>query len=172
MTVRNARWRMQVNQRQLTRVPWIAIRALAGVLVAAPIGCGRATAADATGPKQEQVARQLDLAHADAILRGDQAALSKLWGDDFLINNQWNKVDHGDHIKKGIVTYSSFERTIEASKAYGDTVIVMGRETVVPKGNSPDAGKTIHRRYTDIWVKVADAWQLVARHANVVPNPQ
>jgi hypothetical protein len=44
-----------------------------------------------------------------------------------------------------------------------DTVIVMGRETVVPKGNSPDSGKTIDRRYTNIWMKRKGKWRLVAR---------
>ena len=51
---------------------------------------------------------------------------------------------------------------------HGDTVIVMGHETVVPKGNSPDAGKTIHRRYTNIWMKRDGRWRLVARHASVI----
>jgi hypothetical protein len=32
-------------------------------------------------------------------------------------------------------------REPESIQVHGDTVIVMGRETVVPKGNSPDAGK-------------------------------
>ncbi|WP_394840701.1 nuclear transport factor 2 family protein [Pendulispora brunnea] len=162
-----------MNQRPLTQVSSIVLKTLSRLLVSAALaGCAAQTtqARQAIPADQERVARELDLAHAQAILRGDQAALSKFWGDDFLINNQWNKVDHGDHIKKGTVTYSSFERTIEASKAYGNTVIVMGHETVVPKGTSPDAGKTIHRRYTDIWVKRDGAWQLVARHANVIAD--
>jgi predicted small lipoprotein YifL len=156
----------------MTQVSSIVLKAMSSLLAAAALaGCGaQATQGDAKVPDQEHVARELDLAHAQAILRGDQAALGKFWGDEFLINNQWNKVDHGDHIKKGTVTYASFERTIEASKAYGNTVIVMGHEAVVPKGTSPDAGKTIHRRYTDIWVKWDGTWQLVARHANVIAD--
>jgi hypothetical protein len=51
------------------------------------------------------------------------------------------------------VPYSSFVREIESVQVHGDTAIVMGQETVAPKDSSPDAGKTIHRRSTNIWMK-------------------
>jgi ketosteroid isomerase-like protein len=126
----------------------------------------------AQGAKQkaaiEQEVRRLDLAHADAILRGDAAALDKLWTEDFKVNNPFNEIDRADRIRTGAVTYSSFIREAESIQVHGDTVIVMGRETVVPKGSSPDAGNTINRRYTNIWMKRSGKWRLVARHASVI----
>lgn len=116
----------------------------------------------------EQEIRKLDIAHADAVLRGDLAALDKLWTEDFRVNNPFNEIDKADRIRTGAVTYSSFERVPESVLIHGDTVIVMGGETVVPKGNSPDAGKTIKRRYTNIWMKRKGQWRLVARHASVI----
>ena len=116
----------------------------------------------------EQEIRRLDLAHADAILRGDLPALDKLWTTDFKVNNPFNQVDQADRIRTGAVTYSSFLREPETVLIHGDTVIVMGHEIVVPKGNSPDAGKTINRRYTNIWMKRSGKWRLVARHASVI----
>jgi ketosteroid isomerase-like protein len=116
----------------------------------------------------EQEIRRLDLTHADAILRGDLAALDKLWTKDFLVNNPFNEIDKADRIRTGAVTYSSFVRVPESMMVHGNTVIVMGRETAVPKGNSPDAGKTIKRRYTNIWMKRQGKWRLVARHASVI----
>jgi ketosteroid isomerase-like protein len=116
----------------------------------------------------EQEIRKLDAAHADAVLRGDLAALDKLWTKDFKVNNPFNEVDKADRIRTGTVTYSSFVREPESIQIYKDTVIVMGRETVVPKGNSPEAGKTINRRYTNIWMKRKGAWRLIARHASVI----
>lgn len=116
----------------------------------------------------EQEIRKLDLAHADAILRGDSAALDKLWTADFRVNNPFNEIDKADRIRNGVVTYAAFVREPEAVLVHGDTVIVMGRETVVPKGTSPDAGKTIKRRYTNIWMKRKGKWRLVARHASVI----
>jgi len=119
----------------------------------------------------EQEIRKLDLAHADAILRGDLAALDKLWTEDFMVNNPFNEIDKAKRIRTGAVTYSSFVREPESIAIHGDTVIVMGRETAVPKGSSPDAGKTIKRRYTNIWMKRQGKWRLVARHASVIcPN--
>jgi len=116
----------------------------------------------------EQEIRRLDLAHADAVLRGDLAAMDKLWTKDFKVNNPFNEIDKADRIRTGAVTYSSFVREPESVLIHGDTVIVMGRETVVPKGDSPDAGQTINRRYTNIWMKRAGKWRLVARHASVI----
>ena len=116
----------------------------------------------------EQEIRRLDLAHADAVLRGDLAALDKLWTEDFRVNNPFNEIDKADRIRTGAVTYSSFVREPEAILVHGDTVIVMGQETVVMKGNSPDAGKTTKRRYTNIWMKRKGQWRLIARHASVI----
>lgn len=116
----------------------------------------------------EQEIRKLDLDHADAILRGDLVALDKLWTKDFKVNNPFNEIDKADRIRTGAVSYSSFVREPESIMVHGNTVIVMGRETAVPKGSSPDAGKTINRRYTNIWMKREGKWRLVARHASVI----
>ncbi len=116
----------------------------------------------------EQEIRKLDAAQADAVLRGDLAALDKLWSEDFTVTNPFNEIGKGDRIRSGSLTYSSFVRVPESIQIHKNTVIVMGRETVVPKGNSPDAGKTINRRYTHIWMKREGKWRLVARHASVI----
>jgi len=141
------------------------------LLVAAIIFCSATSIAGQSAKQKgaiEQEIRKLDLAHADAILRGDLAALDKLWTTDFKVNNPFNEVDKADRIRTGAVTYSSFIREPESILVHGDTVIVMGREIVVPKGNSPDAGKTINRRYTNIWMKRKEKWRLIARHASVI----
>jgi ketosteroid isomerase-like protein len=116
----------------------------------------------------EQEIRKLELAHADAVLSGDLAALDKLWTKDFKVNNPFNEIDKADRIRTGAVTYSSFVREVESVQVHGNMVIVMGRETVIPKGNSPDAGNTINRRYTNIWMKRNGKWRLIARHASVI----
>jgi len=116
----------------------------------------------------EQEIRRLDAAHADAVLRGDLAAMDTIWTEDFIVNNPFNEIDKADRIRSGGVSYSSFLREIEAVRIYENTALVMGKETVVPKGKSPDAGKTIHRRYTNIWMMREGKWRLVARHASVI----
>jgi ketosteroid isomerase-like protein len=141
------------------------------LLVAAIIFCSASSIAGQSAKQKaaiEQEIRKLDLAHADAVLRGDLAALDKLWTKDFKVNNPFNEIDKADRIRTGAVTYSSFIREAESILVHGATVIVMGREIVVPKGNSPDAGKTINRRYTNIWMKRKNLWRLIARHASVI----
>ena len=61
----------------------------------------------------EQEIRKLDLDHAAAILRGDLAALDKLWTEDFIVNNPFNEIDKANRIRSGAVTYSSFIREPE-----------------------------------------------------------
>jgi len=112
--------------------------------------------------------KKLDVEHADAVLRGDLAAMDKYWTEDFIVNNPFNEVDKADRIRDGRVSYASFVRESEAIKVHGNTAIVMGKETVVPKGKSPQAGQTLYRRYTNIWMKRDGQWRLVARHASVI----
>ncbi len=118
----------------------------------------------------EQEVRALDRQEAHAVLKGDFAMVQQLWAEDYTVNNPFNKVVKASAgpIRTGALTYASFVRDIESIQVHGDTVIVMGRETVIPKDNSPDAGTTIRRRYTNIWMKREGEWRLTARHANVI----
>ena len=121
----------------------------------------------------EQSIRKLELAESDAVVRSDVAALEKLWAEDFTVNNPTNQVSRGrtevlNRVRSGQLNYSSFVREIESVRVYGDTVIVMGLEAIVPSGASADAGKTIRRRYTNIWMKRKGKWLLASRHANVI----
>ena len=121
----------------------------------------------------EQSIRKLELAESDAVVRSDVAALEKLWAEDFTVNNPNNQVSRGRkeviaRVRTGLLKYSSFVREIESVGFYGDTVIVMGLETIVPSGSSADAGKTIRRRYTNIWMNRKGRWLLTVRHANVI----
>jgi ketosteroid isomerase-like protein len=118
----------------------------------------------------EATVRRLDLAEADAVLRGDFAAVEKLWARDMTVNNPFNQVVRasGGRVRTGAVTYSSFVRSIESIQIHGDTAIAMGNEVVMPSGKSAGAGTTIRRRYTNVWMKRDGEWLLTARHANVM----
>ena len=123
----------------------------------------------------EQQIRKLDLAEAEAILRKDFQAIDKLTAEDFTVNNPRGEISKGREtvkglIRSGVINYASFVREIEAVLIYGKTVIVMGRETIVPAENAPQAGQTVRRRYTNIWMKRNGKWLLTARHASVIPE--
>jgi ketosteroid isomerase-like protein len=110
--------------------------------------------------------RKLDSLHAAAVLSGDVKEMDKYWTEDFIVNNPFNEIDQANRVRNATMTYQSFQRICEAVQVHGNTAILMGREIVVPKGTSPGAGKTITRRYTNIWMKRDGSWRLVARHAN------
>jgi hypothetical protein len=61
--------------------------------------------------------------------------------------------------------YSKFERHSEATVIRRDCAVTMGCAIVVPKGNVPDSGKTINRRYTNIHHLEDGGWRLIARQA-------
>ena len=118
----------------------------------------------------EQEIRTLEQAQVDALLRNDIAAMRRNWATDFVVNNPRNEVVEASkgRIASGTRTYSSFIREVEKVLIHGNTVIVMGQEIVVPSGTAPDAGKTIIRRFTNIWMKRDGKWLLTARQATVI----
>ncbi len=117
--------------------------------------------------------RKLDLAHAEAIFKGDAAALDSLMDDDITVNHPTNRIvkekkELLDLIRQGVIRYTSFERYPEKFLFFNDMVVVMGNETVIPAKEAPNAGKTLQRRYTNVWMKRDGKWRLTVRHANNV----
>jgi hypothetical protein len=125
---------------------------IVNVFAAASLTSGRGREKDIA---LDQKIRKLEQDEVDALLRNDMAAIEKLWAQDYTVNNPRNEVGRASEgpVRAGIRTYSSFLREIEEVLIRGNTVIVMGRETVVPKGPAPDEGQTIYRRFTNIWMK-------------------
>jgi ketosteroid isomerase-like protein len=121
----------------------------------------------------EQEIRKLDLAEADAIHRSDFAVLNKLLAEDFTINSPRNQIVNGREelfalIRNGVTNYSSFVREPEAVLIHGNTVVVLGSETIKTTGNASGAVQTVRRRYTNVWIKRNGTWLLTARQASVI----
>jgi hypothetical protein len=105
-----------------------------------------------------------------SVLKGDPAAQSRFWAADLTVNAPGNRIVHHDQILELMkqhtgLQYSSFERHREATLVRADCVVTMGYEIVVPKGNVPDSGKTINRRYTNIYYLENGSWHIIARQA-------
>jgi hypothetical protein len=63
--------------------------------------------------------RKLDLAHAEAIFKGDKAALEQLLPDDHTVNHPTNRIvqEKAELLKlidAGVIRYTRFERRPEA----------------------------------------------------------
>lgn len=117
--------------------------------------------------------RRLDLAAAKAVLEKDEKAITRYFTKDSVTNNPRNGLTIGSDgiiqaARANVIDYRSFERVIESIQVLGNTVVIMGHETVVMNGNGGNAGETIRRRYTNVWMKTNSGWRIVARHANVI----
>ena len=121
----------------------------------------------------ESEIRKLDLAHAEAIFKGKAAALDALMYDDVTVNHPTNRIVNEKKellglISEGVIRYSRFERRPEKFLFYDGMVVVMGDETVIPAKGAPNEGKTVRRRYTNVWMLRDGKWRLAFRHANNV----
>ena len=124
-------------------------------------------------PLLEEHIKKLDLAHAQAIFRGDVPGLDTLIDDDVTVNHPTNKIvkekkELMEMIQQGVIRYSAFERYPEKFIFFKDMVVVMGSEKIVPAPGAPNVGKELQRRYTNVWMKLDGKWKLTVRHANNV----
>lgn len=107
-----------------------------------------------------------------AVMADDFAAFQGLLADDLVVNNPQNGISQaGGTARRGAggqISYARFDRTVEYVGKLGELVVVMGSEDIVPKGNHPQAGRTIHRRFTDIWRPVDGVFKLALRQSTVV----
>jgi hypothetical protein len=121
----------------------------------------------------EKAVRQLNTEEVEAFLHNDPADIARLWSDDFVVTNPLNKFVTKQQVlgmvKSGFLVITAYERRIEYIRAYDDTMIVAGSETVTWGGKMPNAGKVEQLRFTGVWMKQGGRWQQVSRHANVVP---
>lgn len=122
------------------------------------------------------IRRLYDQEHEN-LLRTDVAAQEQFLPDDFVVTNPFgmfiDKPRVVERLKADIIKYSRYERGYDYFRRYGDAVIVVGSETVVPApdANRPDAGQTVRRRFTEVWVRRDGAWRKVVRHASNVRQP-
>jgi len=120
----------------------------------------------------EATIRNLENAEREAIFKGDTSKLYQLISLKIVVHNPENAIvgfrQLIERIKAGKINYVSFERFIEKISFLNNTSIVMGKEILVPQGYSANAGKTITRRFTNVWMKEKKTWKLIARQATIV----
>lgn len=112
---------------------------------------------------------RLDAAFAAQDVEGVRAVSAK----DLIVNTPANRVARLETVigffRAGRMSYESVDVVIEGLDARGDHVVLMGEEVVKPKETAPNAGKTVRRRFTDVWRKESDGeWRLTIRHATIV----
>jgi hypothetical protein len=128
----------------------------------------------------EQLIRELEQQQAKAAIARDRAALEQLFAPEFKVINPNGVVGSretllGLLLGEGPPPYKSAGYTTDEVRDYGDTVVSIGMDTVVPN-QGPQAGQTVLRRVTQVWRKQKAAgnkpqWRLVLRHANNITAP-
>jgi|SRR5688572_10666195 len=101
------------------------------------------------------------------------SAESERYSSTFVANTPANAVVTGkqmlERFSQGTLSYQSVEQRLDYAGSHGpDIVVLMGEEVVVPGPNARDAGKRIHRRFTDVFRKENGEWRHDLRHANVI----
>jgi uncharacterized protein (TIGR02246 family) len=121
------------------------------------------------GEKQIAAIEQQD---ADALVRGDTAALERIWAPDLVITASNNSIRTGAEVlgfvKSGQMKLTKLDRRVERIVVHGAVAVAMGEETFVPAAGD-GAGKTLSRRYTDVYLEQDGRWRLIARQATLIP---
>ena len=135
------------------------------VFILASVGA-RAQASDTT------VIKDLEQKMKTAVLNGDTATFFEFGAPELVVNNPTNHVVTHEMVKKftrtGQIAYSSYEIVIEKIVIVENVAISMGQEVVVPKDNSNHLGKTVTRRFTNVWMKRKGVWKMIARQSTEV----
>jgi ketosteroid isomerase-like protein len=155
----------------------VATSGLLAFLVASLLAAQETARASDDTRRAEQAIKLLYDQETDLILRSDVAGMAHFYPDDFVVTNPFNQfIDKAkvlERVRTNIIKYKTYTRQFDYFRKYGDTVVVVGSELVVPTAdaNRTDAGQTVHRRFTEVWVRRNGQWQKVVRHANNI-GPQ
>jgi uncharacterized protein (TIGR02246 family) len=104
-----------------------------------------------------------------ALIDDDHATFAAQLGPNLVVNNPQNGVSVreavGQRSNTGLIRYSQYARSVEYAGMLDDAVVLMGEERVIPRGDGPDAGQQVRRRFTDLWKQDGARWVLVLRQA-------
>ncbi len=103
-----------------------------------------------------------------AQVAGDLDALDRLLSDQLVYTHSSASVDTKASFIDAIKTrrpYQKVERSGEEVRLHGDTAVVTGQARIELNG-----GNRLNLRYTDVWVKGAGGWQMVAWQSTRLPE--
>jgi ketosteroid isomerase-like protein len=124
-----------------------------------------------TNQQAEQEIRQRELRRFEAMLRVDVAALDDILSEDLTYTHATGvfetKAEFIAKLKSGQVKYESLVPEDMRVRVYGTTGVVTGlaRVKVQVKGEH----LSFQLRFTDVYVKQGDRWQMVAWQATRLP---
>jgi len=139
----------------------LSLLLVAFTLIQAPV-------AGAKSDGDQRTLERLEVEWNDAHVRGDAAALDRLFGDDLVVvvpgMRVMAKTDALGMFTAGRMKFDRYETSETKFRVYDDTAIVIGRlrRTRVIAGATVDDDW----RFTKVYVRRADRWQVVSFHAS------
>lgn len=115
--------------------------------------------------------RRLEKYWTELLDEGDTTTLLGLWSDSYVVNNPNGRIVTPKEIlslMKGGHVFPAVERIIEKITFNKDIAIVMGKELQQPSNMTTNLEEWIPRRFTNVWMKSSNGWQLVARQSSEV----
>lgn len=115
--------------------------------------------------------RQLEKDWTQLLDQGDTTALLKIWTKDYVVNNPNGKIVTPKEIvaiMKNGHKFPSVERIIEKITFNQNIAIVMGKELQQPANMTDNKDEWIPRRFTNVWIKSENGWQLAARQSSKI----
>lgn len=147
------------------------------LLSAAACGVAHARQAASQLTKAEEEVRRLERRWLDAYEQNDAEAMERIVADDFTITFPEGSIQTKPQLMSMIKAprrpgqpRMKFRTEGVQSRAYGDTVILMGR--VISEYERDGKPVTEQSRYTDTYVRRDGRWQVVASHLSNVQEPK
>ena len=119
----------------------------------------------------EMEIRQLEKHWTELLDKGDTTSLLRIWSEKYVVNNPNGKIVTPKEIvalMKSGHKFPAVERIIEKITFNQDIAIVMGKELQQPENMTPNHDNWISRRFTNVWIKTKEGWQLAARQSTQV----
>jgi len=119
----------------------------------------------------KNIIKQLEDQRYAAMCAADAATLDKLLADSLVYTHSYGGSDSKASYLEGIRAkkwlYRKIERPKENFQVHGDCVIVTGQVRI--ELLSDGKPKTLNSAYTDVWIKGAKGWQMVAWQSTPLP---
>ena len=115
--------------------------------------------------------KHLEKHWTELLNKGDTTSLLKIWSENYVVNNPNGKIVTPKEIvalMKSGHKFPAVERIIEKITFNQDIAIVMGNELQQPKNMTTNHDDWILRRFTNVWIKTKEGWQLAARQSTQV----
>jgi len=107
-------------------------------------------------------------AFRDALRKGDEAALTSIYADDYTITNDTGEVQTKaqrlEWVKANTARLSGLEFQDLKVQVYGDAAVVTGRATSTTDG--------LNSRMIQVWVKQGGVWRLAAGQTTAIGPAQ